>query len=258
MLKLSGAGFLGLGLATRPLSADASQRTGFKFVHICDIHCRDERCHPWLRKIADSMSDHDPAFVMINGDLSENGLPVQISAVLDIFGSLGVPVHCTVGNHDYNPETGRAAYEKLVPNSINYHFEHRGWQFVALDSTENRLVVFTDVQPPTLAYLDATMPALDRDKPTVLFTHFPMGNGVLCQPFNAAQLMNHFDGYNLRASFSGHWHGYAERHFEHATVTNSRCGSWWRTNMDNSPEKGYFLCETTPDGNITHKFIVVS
>ena len=75
---------------------------------------------------------------------------------------------------------------------------------------------------------------------------------------NADALLARFDGYNLRATFSGHWHGYAERHFEHAAVTNSRCGSWWRKNHDGSPEKGYLLCETSPNGDIRHQFCVVA
>jgi 3',5'-cyclic AMP phosphodiesterase CpdA len=204
------------------------------------------------------MKQHNPDFCVINGDLSEFGTEDQIAAVQEIFGTLGVPLYFTVGNHDYNPTTGRAAYEKLCPNSINYSFEHQGWQFVGLDSTEGRLVVFTRVQPATFQWLDANLPSLDRNKPTILLTHFPMGNLVLCRPLNAEDLLKRFDGYNLRAAFNGHWHGYAERTFEHASITNSRCGSWWRLNNDGSPDKGYFLCETTATGDVRHQFCVVA
>jgi hypothetical protein len=119
-------------------------------------------------------------------------------------------------------------------------------------------VVFTEIQPPTFAWLDETLPTLDPAKPTVVCTHFPLGMGVLCRPLNADALLARFDHFNLRATFSGHWHGYAERHFEHTTITNSRCGSWWRHNNDGSPQKGYFLCEATPTGEVRRQFVAIT
>ena len=107
----------------------------FRFIVINDIHCRDERCHPWFRKIVASMASHQPEFCLINGDLCENGLPDQLSAVKEIFGSLGVPLYATVGNHDYLTDTNHAPFDQIFPNSLNYHFQHAGWQFIGLDST---------------------------------------------------------------------------------------------------------------------------
>ncbi len=257
MLRLSGRGLLALGLGGGAL-AKGADAGGFRFIVINDIHCRDERCHPWFRKIVGSMRRHEADFCLINGDLCENGRPDQLSAVKEIFGSLGVPLYATLGNHDYFTDTEHPAFDQLFPNSINHHFEHAGWQFIGLDSTQGRQVIFTTIQPHTLAWLDATLPKLDRAKPTVICTHFPLGDFVLCQPLNADGVLSRFEGYNLRATFSGHWHGYAERHFEHATVTNSRCGSWWRINNDHSPQKGYFLCEATPAGEVVRQFCVVS
>ena len=258
MLRLSGCGFVALGLGSAPLETFGADPAGFRFIVANDIHCRDERCHAWFRKLAASMHRHQPAFCLINGDLCENGLAEQLAAVKAIFGSLGVPLYATLGNHDYATDSDHGAFDKHFPGSINYHFQYGGWQFVGLDSTQGREVILTRIQPATLGWLDAMLPALDRTKPTVICTHFPLGEGVLCRPVNAGDLLNRFEGFNLRATFSGHWHGYAERHFEHATVTNSRCGSWWRPNNDGSPQKGYFLCEATGSGDVLRQFCVIS
>jgi len=254
MLRATTGALLALSL---PLPA-TEPPPSFRFVVINDVHCRDERCHPWFRKIVADIRTHHPDFILINGDLSDNGLPGQLSAVKNIFGSLGVPLYATVGNHDYATDNGHAPFDQIFPGSVNYHFQHAGWQFIGLDSTHNREVFFTLIQAPTLAWLDATLPTLDRTKPTVICTHFPLGDGVLCRPLNAGALLDRFDGFNLCGAFSGHWHGYAEHHFEHASVTNSRCGSWWRPNHDGSPEKGYHLCQATSTGPLRHQFCVVS
>jgi 3',5'-cyclic AMP phosphodiesterase CpdA len=256
MLRVTSRGLL--ALAAAPLLAAAAEPVSFRFVILNDIHCRDERCIPWIHKIVASIRRHEPDFCLINGDLSDDGSASQLTGVKEAFGALGVPLYATLGNHDYAIGNDHTPFNQIFPNSLNYHFDHAGWQFVGLDSTQDRAVIFTSVQPATLAWLDGALPRLDRAKPTVVCTHFPLGDGVLCRPFNAGAILNRFDGFNLRATFSGHWHGYAERHFEHATVTNSRCASWWRANNDGSPDKGYFFCEATPSGDVRHQFCVVS
>ena len=256
VLRLSGGLLLGLGSGS--LVASAAEPSSFRFIVVSDIHCRDERCHPWFHRLVAAMRHHEAAFCLINGDLSEYGQAGQLSAVKEIFGGLGIPLYATLGNHDYATDTGHGPYDQLFPNSLNYQFTHAGWQFVGLDTTQDRQVVFTHIQPTTLAWLDATLPSLDRSKPTVICTHFPLGDAILCRPLNADDVLNRFDGYNVRATFSGHWHGFAERHFQQAVVTNSRCGSWWRHNNDNSPQKGYFVCEATPAGDIRRQFCVIS
>ena len=254
MIRLSAGGLLGLGLGSSPLASVAAQSHGFRFVVINDVHCRDQRCIAWLHTLVASIRSHQPEFCLINGDLTENGSIPQLSAVKEIFGSLRVPLYATLGNHDYCDDGGHGPFNQIFPNSLNYQFQHGGWQFIGLDSTDGRRVIFTRVQPSTLAWLDATLPTLDRSRPTVVCTHFPLGQAVLCRPLNADDILNRFDGFNLRATFSGHWHGYAERHFEHAVVVNSRCSSWWRPNNDGSPQKGYFLCESSPSGDLLHQF----
>jgi len=258
MLRLSGGGLLALGLGASPQIANAAEPAAFRFIVINDIHCRDERCHPWFEKIVAAMRPLKADFCLINGDVSESGLAEQLTAVKEIFGTLKIPLYATVGNHDYASDAGHPAFDQIFPGSVNYHFEHAGWQFLGLDSTDSRKTFFTTIQRHTFAWLDATLPALDRTKPTVICTHFPLGQGVLCRPLNTDALLKRFDGYNLRAAFSGHWHGHAERVFEHAAVTNSRCGSWWRPNMDGSPEKGFHVCDANAAGDIQHRFCVVS
>jgi len=259
MLRRSAGGLLALGLGSPLVSAAAStDPASFRFLVLSDIHCRDVRCIEWFKKFIPSMRQQKPDFLVINGDVADDGSAAQLQGVKEVFGTLGVPIYATIGNHDYAIGNDHTPFNQIFPNSLNYHFDHAGWQFVGLDSTQGHQTFLTSVQPYTLAWLDKNLPSLDRAKPTVLLTHFPMGQAVLCRPLNADEIFNRLDGFNLRAAFSGHWHGYAERHFEHATVTNSRCGSWWRENNDGSPEKGYFACETTPSGDVKHEFIVIS
>ncbi len=251
MFRTAVGGALGFGLAAKTL---ARQNTAdFSFIVVNDLHYRDARCGDWLEGVVRGMRTHRVDFGVLNGDLTENATAAQFDAVREIFRGLHVQLFATIGNHDHAADKDRRAFGEFFPNSINYHFEHRGWQFVALDTTQGQQVFYTKVAPSTLTWLDENLAGLDKKKPTVLLTHFPMGSGVWCRPRNAPQVLERFRGHDLRAVFNGHWHGFTKRAFDDAPVVTNRCCSWWRPNNDGTPEKGYFLCKVQ-DGQIAREF----
>jgi hypothetical protein len=253
MLRMATGSLLAMGLW--PASAlSATEAREFVFLVANDLHFRDSRCAPWFEAVANAMKRHGADFCVLNGDISENGTADQLATVRDIFETLGVPVFATIGNHDYASEDRRGAFEEIFPRQLNYHFEHKGWRFVALDSTQGQRVFCTRVPETTLQWLDETLPHLDQSQPTVLLTHFPLGPRVLCRPLNAPAVLARFRHHNLRAVFNGHWHGFSQREIGHTTIATNRCCSWWRKNNDGSPDKGYLLCRATSEGSITRSF----
>jgi hypothetical protein len=160
------------------------------------------------------------------------------------------------GNHDYLTNQDRSAYDTLFPNRSNYLFEHRGWQFVGLDTTQGTAWEKTKIQPATLRWADDNLRKLDHERPTVLFTHFPLGHEVRYRPENADALLDRFRKFNLQAVFNGHFHGFTEKEFEHAKVTTNRCCALKRGNHDKTTEKGYFVC-TARNGAVERRFVEV-
>jgi 3',5'-cyclic AMP phosphodiesterase CpdA len=201
------------------------------------------------------MKNGPPAdFCIIAGDLAEKGTMAEEGPVKEIFGSLGIPLRVVPGNHDYLTQTDRSAYDSLFPGSGNYHFEHGGWQFVALDTTEGLRYEKTSVPDATLRWLDDNLPKLSKRRPTVCFTHFPLGNDTPMRPLNADSVLERFLDYNLLAVFSGHHHGFTERSHGRTRLVTNRCCAISRANHDKTKEKGYFLCEVK-DGIIDRSFV---
>ena len=259
MLRLGSGTLLSLGLWPGALRAEGKGQPGnFSFVVVNDIHYFDDHCGDWLQGALHLMKNHPerPEFCAIVGDLAENGTAAQLSAVNDLFKTLKIPVFCVPGNHDYVTYSDRTPYEQVFKKSINYQFEHKGWQFVAMDTTQGQSAFPVQIQAPTLSWLDATMPSLSKTKPTVILTHFPLGSGLIVRPTNAEALLNRFKNYNLQAVFSGHWHGFTERHIKETTLTTNQCCSFHARNHDGSKEKGYFLCRAQ-DGVVSRTFIQV-
>jgi len=95
---------------------------------------------------------------------------------------------------------------------------------------------------------------LNRDQPTVLFTHFPLCENVKMRLLNAEDLLTKFKGWNLHAVFNGHYHAFTECQRDNAPITTNRCCALKRDNHDNTKEKGYFIC-TANEGQVTRKFV---
>ncbi|HEU4754387.1 MAG TPA: hypothetical protein VFU47_14865, partial [Armatimonadota bacterium] len=131
-----------------------------------------------------------------------------------------------------------------------------GWRFVGLDTTQGSDYEETLVPEATLEWLDRTLPEIGRAEPLILFTHFPLGEGVRMRPRNADAVLERFTGHDLRAVLCGHYHGWTERSWRGVPIGTGPCCSPTTHNHDGSPEKGFTLCRVE-DGRVTRIFVPV-
>lgn len=256
-LRLSAGTLLSLGLWPGRLRAeDAPAAENFTFIAVNDLHALEPACRPWFSEVVRQMKASAPTadFCLLGGDLADNGMAPQFKIIKETFALLGVSCHAVVGNHDHLTDTDRSAYEKIYPNQINYTFDHRGWQIIGLDSTEGTKSKQTRISAATLSWLDQNIPKLDARRPTILFTHFPLGDMTVARPLNADDLLQRCYGLNLQAVFCGHFHGFTARPFEKAIITTDKCCSRVRFNHDGTPEKGWFVCQAI-NGEIKRRFV---
>lgn len=258
MLRLGGAGLVGLRLWSGQIFAEptATSSDEFSFIAVNDLHYLEPACRPWFDQVVRQMKTSAPKaeFCLLGGDLADNGTIEQLTEVRDALAYLGIPVHTVVGNHDHLSDTDRSAYEKIFPEQINYRFEHGGWQVIGLDSSEGTKSLETIVSDATLRWLDHNLPKLDARKPTIVFTHFPLGESVPMRPLNADVVLQRFAHFNVQAMFSGHFHGFTERYQGDASLTTDRCCARVRNNHDGTKEKGWFLCQAS-GGCLSRQFV---
>jgi Icc-related predicted phosphoesterase len=255
--KLSAGTLLALGLWPGALRAGifgSGNQRDFKFIVVNDLHIMDDESARWFEGAEQQMKTHDAELCLVVGDLADDGKREHLAAARDILRGLGIPFYSVVGNHDHVTQTDRSAYTKLFPWRLNYHFEHRGWQFVGLDSSQGLLFQDTEIQPGTFRWLDDYLSQLSKKKPTILFTHFPMGEGVRYRPKNADALLERFRDLNLQAVYCGHFHSSTERASGNTLLTTGRCCALKRPNHDRTVEKGYVVC-SIKDGVIQREFV---
>ena len=227
----------------------------FSFLVANDMHSFDDKCHPWFEDTVKKMRGHaeKPEFLAICGDLSEDGTAKQLDPIKQIFAGVKLPFYVNPGNHDYLKSGERTHYDDLFPKQLNQHFDVHGWQFLSLDSTEKTKYENTVISEATLQWIDAELPKLDKKKPLVILTHFPLGEAVKMRPKNADDLLKRFLDFNLKATFSGHYHAYTEKKAGQTTLVTNRCCAFSKNNHDGTKEKGYFLVKVV-DGELKREF----
>ncbi len=255
-LERLGAGtLLALGLWPGALRAGNETPSGtFRFITVNDTHCMSKECGPYLEGVVAQMRTADVEFCLHAGDLTEKGDRRHMETVKEIFGTLPGEFYPVPGNHDYVTQTNRRDYTRTFALRVNYYFHHRGWQFIGLDTTDGLRYEKTEIQPATFEWLREYLPRLNKRKPTVLFTHFPLGAGVNYRPANADALLDCFRDFNLQGVFNGHYHSLTEREHSGVLITTNRCCALKRTNHDGSKQKGYFVCEAK-EGRVTRQFV---
>jgi len=259
MLRLSAGSLLALGLWPGALRAEGEPPgEDFSFIAVNDTHYIDEKCGEWLQTAIAKMKEASPKaeLCLMSGDFADHGTRAELAATRDVFQGLGVPTYGVIGNHDWLKNNDRKPYEEIFPDRINYQFEHRGWQFVGLDTTEGTKGGGTKISDATLRWVDDHLPKLDAKKPLVLLSHFPLGPHATNRSLNADALLERFQQHNLRAAFCGHFHGFTESRQGDAICTTNRCCSLKRMNHDKTLEKGFFVCQVKA-GIIQRSFVEV-
>jgi len=235
-------------------SLAAGKKSDFKFIVVNDTHYMSDECGVYLTGLVKQLNAEKPALVLHAGDVTDKGELAHLKAARHIFKGLDCDFHAVPGNHDWLTPTDRKPYLDTFSKQLNYTFNHAGWQFIGLDTTEAQKFEQTTIQPETFTALDNILGHLKRDRPTILFTHFPLCENVKMRPLNGEELLTKFKGWNLHAVFNGHYHAFTECQRDNAPITTNRCCALKRNNHDGTKEKGYFVCDVV-DGNLTRRFV---
>jgi 3',5'-cyclic-AMP phosphodiesterase len=101
----------------------------FKIALIADTHFH-------FGSLADAINDmqkrKDFSFIVVVGDLTENGLLKEFEIFHSIMGQSGIPYLTVIGNHDYLSNGGKV-YKQMFGTS-NYSFTFNGAKFIAWDN----------------------------------------------------------------------------------------------------------------------------
>lgn len=265
-----------------PQQSQVEHNDKFTFVFCTDIHVQPERnaTRGFLQAI-DSINKLNPAFVITGGDLIMDALAVSYERADSLYNlyqevikNFNMPVYNTIGNHEIygiysksganpeHPEYGENIYEKRLGKSY-YTFNYGSWKFFVLNSIEdtkkNKYIGLIDSLQ--IQWIKDELKSTDKNTPIVISTHIPFMT-VFSQKYGGATVANDsglvvvnskdilelFNGYNLKLVLQGHLHIVEDILIEGVRfITGGAVSGRWWTGPNRSFEEGFVLINVNGD-----------
>ena len=224
-----------------PLGMQAQQGT-FRFAQLTDIHLTPNNPNPTedlLRSIAQINATDSIDFVLVTGDLTEEGDRATMEKVKSCLDLLKVPYHVALGNHETKwSDSGCTAFGEIFGGE-RFEFEHKGFLFLGFNSGPLMRMAYGHVVPQDIRWMTEEMDKNGKDKPVILVTHYPLMEGDVDNWYEVTDAVR---PYNVRLFIGGHYHSNRDLRYDGIP------GVLMRSNLrDKEGKPGYGIYEVTGD-----------
>lgn len=180
----------------------------FSFALLTDTHISSSNPRPMedlQRSIAEINQNPAIEFVVVTGDLTENGDRASIQAIKDELEKLNVPYYAASGNHETTwSESGVMDFSRVFGDS-RFAFTHNGMYFIGFNSGPVIRMADGHVAPQDIAWLKHNLDSVSAagDAPIFVFTHYPLRNGDVDNWYEVTDVLRE---HNVQCVMGGHYH----------------------------------------------------
>lgn len=229
-----------------------AQQAVFRFAQLTDIHLSPNNPNPTedlLRSIAQINATDSIDFVLVTGDIAEEGDRTTMEKVKSCLDLLKVKYYVVLGNHETKwSDSGCTAFGEIFGGE-RFEFEHKGFLFLGFNSGPLMHMAYGHVVPQDIRWMTETMDRYNAgnsrpDKPVILVTHYPMTEGDVDNWYEVTDAVR---PYNIRLFIGGHYH--RDRDLRYDGIP----GILMRSNLRDKDEKpGYGIYEITEDSILVY------
>lgn len=229
-----------------PLGVQA-QHGKFRFVQLTDIHFSPNNPNPTedlLRSVAQINATDSIDFVLVTGDITEEGDRATMERVKSCLDLLKTKYYVTLGNHETKwSDSGCTAFGEIF-GSERFEFEHKGFLFLGFNSGPLMRMAYGHVVPQDIRWMTEEMKKAGKDKPVILVTHYPLMDGDVDNWYEVTDAIR---PYNIRLMIGGHYH--SNRNLRYDGIP----GILMRSNLRDKEDKpGYGIYEVTNDSILVY------
>ena len=229
-----------------------AQQAVFRFAQLTDIHLSPNNPNPTedlLRSIAQINATDSIDFVLVTGDIAEEGDRTTMEKVKSCLDLLKVKYYVVLGNHETKwSDSGCTAFGEIFGGE-RFEFEHKDFLFLGFNSGPLMRMAYGHVVPQDIRWMTETMERYNAgnsrpDKPVILVTHYPMTEGDVDNWYEVTDAVR---PYNIRLFIGGHYH--RDRDLRYDGIP----GILMRSNLRDKDEKpGYGIYEITEDSILVY------
>lgn len=229
-----------------------AQQGTFRFAQLTDIHLSPNNPNPTedlLRSIAQINAIDSLDFVLVTGDLTEEGDRATMEKVKSCLDLLKVKYYVALGNHETKwSDSGCTAFGEIFGGE-RFDFEHKGFLFLGFNSGPLMRMAYGHVVPQDIRWMTERMSRYNtgnprKNKPVILVTHYPMTEGDVDNWYEVTDAVR---PYNIRLFIGGHYHRNRDLRYDGIP------GILMRSNLRDKDEKpGYGIYEITKDSILVY------
>ena len=213
-----------------------AQQGTFRFAQLTDIHLSPNNPNPTedlLRSIAQINAIDSLDFVLVTGDLTEEGDRATMEKVKSCLDLLKVKYYVALGNHETKwSDSGCTAFGEIFGGE-RFDFEHKGFLFLGFNSGPLMRMAYGHVVPQDIRWMTV-----------ILVTHYPMTEGDVDNWYEVTDAVR---PYNIRLFIGGHYHRNRDLRYDGIP------GILMRSNLRDKDEKpGYGIYEITKDSILVY------
>ena len=183
-----------------------AQSVNFRFAHLTDLHFSPNNPNPTedlLRSVAQINATEGIDFVLVTGDITEEGDRKSMEKVKSCLDLLKVKYYVALGNHETKwSDSGCTAFGEIF-GSERFEFEYKGFLFLGFNSGPLMRMAYGHVVPQDIRWMTETMEKAGKDKPVILVTHYPLRDGDVDNWYEVTDAVR---PYNVRMFIGGHYH----------------------------------------------------
>ena len=229
-----------------------AQQGTFRFAQLTDIHLSPNNPNPTedlLRSIAQINATDSLDFVLVTGDLTEEGDRATMEKVKSCLDLLKVKYYVALGNHETKwSDSGCTAFGEIFGGE-RFDFEHKGFLFLGFNSGPLIRMAYGHVVPQDIRWMTERMSRYNtgnprQNNPVILVTHYPMTEGDVDNWYEVTDAVR---PYNIRLFIGGHYHRNRDLRYDGIP------GILMRSNLRDKDEKpGYGIYEITKDSILVY------
>lgn len=219
-----------------------AQTSAFRFAQLTDLHLSAHNPNPTedlLRSIARINATDSLDFVLVTGDITEEGDRATLEKVKSCLDLLKVKYYITLGNHETKwSDSGCTAFGEVFGYE-RFSFKHKGVLFLGFNSGPLMRMAYGHVVPQDINWMKEEMDKAGKGTPVILVTHYPIKEGDVDNWYEVTDAVR---PYNIRLFIGGHYH------VCHNWRYDGIPGILMRSNLrDKEGRQGYGIYEVTPD-----------
>ncbi|WP_131751689.1 outer membrane protein assembly factor BamB family protein [Prevotella heparinolytica] len=219
-----------------------AQQAMFRFAQLTDLHLSPVNPKPTedlLCSIAQINATDGIDFVLVTGDITEEGDRATMKKVKSCLDLLKVKYYVIAGNHETKwSDSGCTAFGEIFGNE-RFEFEHKGFLFLGFNSGPLMRMAYGHVVPQDIHWMTERMAKNGKEQPVILVTHYPLQEGDVDNWYEVTDAVR---PYNVRLFIGGHYH--ADKNLRYDGIP----GILMRSNLrDKERKPGYGIYEVCND-----------